>query len=145
MVKYIDVIWNYDDDGTDDDPNIVFSSVCCLLSSPLFFPIKDMLVDHSQSTQYDDDEKDLFVDLGHRVHDDNDDDDDDNDDDNDGKDLFVDLGHRVPDVLLEVSIVVIPTLFVEMMYKQHKYHLDITLLLFCFFVQIALGFLQKKI
>ena len=75
-----------------------------------------MLVDHSQSTQYDDDEKDLFVDLG----------------------------HRVPDVLLEVSIVVIPTLFVEKMYKQHEYHLDITLLLFCFFVQIALGFLQRE-
>ena len=72
----MNVFWNYDDDGTDDDPNIVFSSVCCLLSSPLFFPVK-------QSTQHDNDEKDLFVDLG----------------------------HRVPDVLLEVSIVVIPTLF----------------------------------
>ena len=47
VVKCIDVFWNYDDDGTDDDPNIVFSSVCCLLSSPaLFFAIKDMLVDH---------------------------------------------------------------------------------------------------
>ena len=38
-----------------------------------------------------------------------------------------------------------PPFFVEMMYKQHEYHLDITLLLFCFFVQIALGFLPKKI
>ena len=43
---YMNVFWNYDDDGTDDDPNIVFSSVCCLLSSPLFFPVKDILVDH---------------------------------------------------------------------------------------------------
>ena len=45
------------------------------------------------------------------------------------KDLFVDLGHCVPDVLLEVSIVVIAALFVEMMYKQHEYQLDVPLLL----------------
>ena len=60
------------------------------------------------------------------------------------KDLFVDLGHRVPDVLLEVSIVVITTLFVEIMYNQREYHFDITLLLFCFIVQIAFGILPKK-